>query len=79
MHCFLLSRAFTEPNFNFIPCAEIKILGKFIPRPLFKPFMFYAQSAKVYMFEVLMNRFDSNRKIVGSNIFGKVKVDRNLN
>ena len=28
MYRFLLSRAITGPNFNFIPCMEVMILGR---------------------------------------------------
>ena len=33
IYCLLLSRVITEPYFNFIPCAEIKVYGGAYPIP----------------------------------------------
>ena len=54
IHCLLLSKVITEPNFNV---RKIKFL-ELHTHPLIKPFMLNAQSANKYFSEIAINTLE---------------------
>ena len=54
IHCLLLSKVITEPNFN---ARKFKFI-ELHTHPLIKPFMINAQSANKYFSEIAINAFE---------------------
>ena len=60
-----------------IPCVEIKIYGAAYPLPSSNNHLWSARNHPRYIFKNLLS-ICTNWKIVGSNFFGKLKIDGNL-
>ena len=60
-----------------IPCVEIKIYGAAYPLPTSNNHLWLAHNQLRYIFKNLLS-ICTNWKIVGSNFFGKLKIDGNL-
>ena len=60
-----------------IPCVEIKIYGAAYPLPSSNNHLWSARNQPRYIFKNLLS-ICTNWKIVGSNFFGKLKIDGNL-
>ena len=60
-----------------IPCVEIKIYGAAYPLPSSNNHLWSAHNQLRYIFKNLLS-IRTNWKIVGSNFFGKLKIDGNL-
>ena len=77
IYCLLLLRVITVANFNFIPCLEINIYGVSYPIPSSNSHLCSTHNRLRCNFQNLLS-IRANWKIVGSNCFGKLKIDGNL-